>query len=413
MQSTIDSSKAHVSGFVAPGFEEVRAEFERNFAERGEIGAAVAAYWRGEKVVDLWGGRRTPEGDAPWNEDTMVVVMSSTKGLAAMTLAVANARGWLDYDAPVARYWPEFAQNGKAAITVRQLLGHEAGLVLLDEKLTYRADCATSMTSRVCSRARSRRGRRARATATTRCRSGCTCRSSFAASTPRTARSGASSTRRSRCRWAWSSTSGCRRRFPTSASPRSKTLSTARALLALPSTPPAMLKKMLPAAVAAPPVDSSSRISTGTIGARSRWSCPRATAWVRRARSRAPIPRSPKAAPSSASRRKRSPASPRRPRSPSQGRSAGCADLLLARLPAARARRSAFGSSPRAFGAPGAGGSFAFADPDARLGYAYVMNKLDFYLHRRSAREGAARRGVPRDPPGRAEPVSIDSGWNP
>jgi CubicO group peptidase (beta-lactamase class C family) len=125
-----------VSGLVAPGFEEVRAEFERNFAERGEIGAAVAAYWRGEKVVDLWGGRRTPEGDAPWNEDTMVVVMSSTKGLSAMALAVANARGWLDYDAPVASHWPEFAQSGKAAITVRQLLGHETGLVLLDEKLT-------------------------------------------------------------------------------------------------------------------------------------------------------------------------------------------------------------------------------------------------------------------------------------
>jgi CubicO group peptidase (beta-lactamase class C family) len=108
-----DSSKARVSGFVAPGFEEVRAVFERNFDERGEIGAAVAAYWRGEKVVDLWGGRRAPEGDAPWNEDTLVVFMSSTKGLAAMTLALANSRGWLDYDAPVARYWPKFAQNGK------------------------------------------------------------------------------------------------------------------------------------------------------------------------------------------------------------------------------------------------------------------------------------------------------------
>jgi hypothetical protein len=70
----------HVAGLVAPGFEEVRAQFERNFAERGEIGAAVAAYWRGEKVVDLWGGRRTPEGDAPWNEDTMVIVMSTAKG---------------------------------------------------------------------------------------------------------------------------------------------------------------------------------------------------------------------------------------------------------------------------------------------------------------------------------------------
>jgi CubicO group peptidase (beta-lactamase class C family) len=65
----------------------------------------------------------------------MVVVMSTTKGLSAMTLAVANARGWLDYDAPVAHYWPEFAQNGKGAVTVRQLLGHEAGLVLLDEEL--------------------------------------------------------------------------------------------------------------------------------------------------------------------------------------------------------------------------------------------------------------------------------------
>src|SRR4249919_3631395 len=118
MQSTIDSSKARVSGFVAPGFEEVRAEFERNFEERGEIGAAVAAYLRGEKVVDLWGGHRTPERDAPWNEDTMVVVMSTTKGLASMALAVANARGFIEYDAPIARYWPEFEQNGKADITI-------------------------------------------------------------------------------------------------------------------------------------------------------------------------------------------------------------------------------------------------------------------------------------------------------
>jgi CubicO group peptidase (beta-lactamase class C family) len=125
------------SGWVAPGFEEVSFEFERNFAERGEIGAAVAAYWRGEKVVDLWGGRRTPSGDEPWNEDTMVLVNSTTKGLAAMTIAVANSRAWIDYDAPVAEYWPEFAQNGKAAITVRQLLSHEAGLVWIDEPLQF------------------------------------------------------------------------------------------------------------------------------------------------------------------------------------------------------------------------------------------------------------------------------------
>ncbi|HEX9085271.1 MAG TPA: serine hydrolase domain-containing protein [Gemmatimonadaceae bacterium] len=125
-----------IDGFVAPGFEEVRKEFKRNFAERGEIGAAITAYWHGQRIVDLWGGRRTPKGDAPWEQDTMVVVMSTTKGISAMTLAIANARGWIDYDAPVARYWPEFAQNGKGAITVRQLLGHEAGLVLFDEELT-------------------------------------------------------------------------------------------------------------------------------------------------------------------------------------------------------------------------------------------------------------------------------------
>ena len=131
------AGRSSVHGRVAPGFEQVRVEFERNFAERGEIGAAVAAYCHGEKVVDLWGGRRTPHGDAPWNEDTMVMVASTTKGLAAMTLAIANARGWLDYDAPVAHYWREFAQNGKAAITVRQLLGHDAGLACLPDHLSF------------------------------------------------------------------------------------------------------------------------------------------------------------------------------------------------------------------------------------------------------------------------------------
>src|SRR5207342_3976187 len=70
---------AHYGGWVAPGFEEVRAEFERNLVERGEIGGAVAAYWRGEKVVDMWGGRREPTGQEPWNENTMVVVNSTTK----------------------------------------------------------------------------------------------------------------------------------------------------------------------------------------------------------------------------------------------------------------------------------------------------------------------------------------------
>jgi CubicO group peptidase (beta-lactamase class C family) len=137
MHSEVAERASTPGPWVAPGFEELQAEFNRNFAERGEIGAAVCAYWRGEKVVDLWGGRRTPTGPEPWDEDTMVLVHSTTKGLAAMTIAVANSRGWIDYDAPVADYWPEFAQGGKGAITVRQLLNHEAGLVWIDEPLRF------------------------------------------------------------------------------------------------------------------------------------------------------------------------------------------------------------------------------------------------------------------------------------
>ena len=124
-----------VHGHVAPGFEEVRAEFERTFTERGELGAACAAYVRGEKVVDLWGGVRDARSGAPWEEDTIVLVYSTSKGLAAMTLALAHSRGLLDYDERVAAYWPEFAQAGKERVTVRQLLGHEAGLPVVDEPL--------------------------------------------------------------------------------------------------------------------------------------------------------------------------------------------------------------------------------------------------------------------------------------
>ena len=93
---------------------------------------------RGEKVVDLWGGVRDTRTGDPWEEDTLVLVYSTSKGLAAMTLAIAHWRGWLDYDERVAEYWPEFAQSGKRKVTVRQLLGHEAGLPVVDERLDPR-----------------------------------------------------------------------------------------------------------------------------------------------------------------------------------------------------------------------------------------------------------------------------------
>ncbi len=82
-----------IHGNVAPGFETVQTEFARNFTERGELGSACTIYYRGDKVVDLWGGYRDPHKQLPWQEDTMVLVFSSTKGLAGLTMALAHSRG--------------------------------------------------------------------------------------------------------------------------------------------------------------------------------------------------------------------------------------------------------------------------------------------------------------------------------
>jgi CubicO group peptidase (beta-lactamase class C family) len=122
-----------IYGHVSRGFERVREAFATNFTERGELGGACCAYLGGERVVDLWAGVRNKETGEPWERDTMVLVYSATKGLSAMTLAVAHSRGWLDYEERVSAYWPEFAQHDKARITVRQLLGHQAGLFAFDE----------------------------------------------------------------------------------------------------------------------------------------------------------------------------------------------------------------------------------------------------------------------------------------
>ena len=124
---------AQIDGFVKPGFEGVRDAFIENFDRRKEIGAACCIYHRGEPVVDLWGGIRNKETGEPWEKETMVLVFSATKGLAAMVMALAHSRGLLDYDERVCAYWPEFAQQGKDQITVRQLLAHQAALFAFDE----------------------------------------------------------------------------------------------------------------------------------------------------------------------------------------------------------------------------------------------------------------------------------------
>jgi CubicO group peptidase (beta-lactamase class C family) len=125
-----------IAGYVAPGYEAVREAFARNFAEQREIGAAVAAWADGEQVLSLWGGLADPMRGRPWCEDTLVLVFSTTKGLTSTCVHHLVERGGLELDAPVARYWPEFAQHGKHAITVRELLGQRAGLPVVDGDFT-------------------------------------------------------------------------------------------------------------------------------------------------------------------------------------------------------------------------------------------------------------------------------------
>src|SRR6186997_3605359 len=91
-----------ISGFVADGFQSVRAAFADNFARRRELGGACCAYQGGREVIDVWGGIRNQQTGEPWRRDTVVVVHSATKGLAAMTLAIAHSRGWLDYEERIA-----------------------------------------------------------------------------------------------------------------------------------------------------------------------------------------------------------------------------------------------------------------------------------------------------------------------
>jgi CubicO group peptidase (beta-lactamase class C family) len=113
---------------VAPGYEPVAEEFERNFTERGEVGAAFAAFKDGELVVELYGGVADPADGRPWERDTLCGVFSGTKGLLAACLLGLIERGALDLDAPVAAYWPEFAAGGKGDVLVRHAVSHTAGV---------------------------------------------------------------------------------------------------------------------------------------------------------------------------------------------------------------------------------------------------------------------------------------------
>lgn len=124
-----------VNGICDSRFEGVSAAFAENFASRGDVGAAVAVMIDGEMVVDLWAGYADKARSRPWGPDTIVNLYSTTKGMVSICVHRLVDQGLLDLDAPVAEYWPEFAQAGKEDLPVRFLLSHRAGLPALREML--------------------------------------------------------------------------------------------------------------------------------------------------------------------------------------------------------------------------------------------------------------------------------------
>ncbi|MPZ97901.1 MAG: serine hydrolase [Dehalococcoidia bacterium] len=129
------STALEIYGHCDGRFEAVRDVFASHFEQGLEVGASVAVMLEGRLVVDLWAGHADTAGERPWARDTIVRVFSTTKGVVALCMHMLADRGLVDLDAPVARYWPEFAQAGKERITVAQLLDHSAGLPAVSTRL--------------------------------------------------------------------------------------------------------------------------------------------------------------------------------------------------------------------------------------------------------------------------------------
>lgn len=142
-------SQVQSQGKVDPRFEAVRAAFESNFETGRENGACFCMTLEGQPVVDIWAGHADEAKTRPWQEDTIVNVYSTTKTMTALTALFLADKGALDFAAPVAKYWPEFAANGKADVTVAHLMSHSAGLSGWKEPLTredlYDWEKATSL----------------------------------------------------------------------------------------------------------------------------------------------------------------------------------------------------------------------------------------------------------------------------
>ncbi|MBT5359701.1 MAG: beta-lactamase family protein [Rhodospirillaceae bacterium] len=126
------STNPDIHGDCDPGFSAVREALVRNFTDHDEIGSAVAIYHEGRKVVDLWGGHMDAARSKPWGEDTLCIMYSIAKSICATSVHILADRGLVDLEAPVADYWPEFAQNGKADIKVRHIISHNCGVCFAD-----------------------------------------------------------------------------------------------------------------------------------------------------------------------------------------------------------------------------------------------------------------------------------------
>jgi CubicO group peptidase (beta-lactamase class C family) len=129
----LELNEIEVNGYVEQGFEKVKEEFIKNFTDRKDIGAACSVYVEGKKVVDLWGGFSNLDTKTKWTEDTLQLIFSSTKGITATMANILLQQGKLEEDALVSDYWPEFKQNSKETITVKQLLSHKAGLLFVED----------------------------------------------------------------------------------------------------------------------------------------------------------------------------------------------------------------------------------------------------------------------------------------
>jgi CubicO group peptidase (beta-lactamase class C family) len=124
-----------VNGLLEPQFEAMLGAFQENYRNEDEVGSAVSVVVDGRTVVDLWGGWRDGAREREWQRDTLVCMMSVSKGITGMAFNILVDRGLVDVNAPVARYWPEFAQNGKESLPVRYILDHRAGLPIVAEKM--------------------------------------------------------------------------------------------------------------------------------------------------------------------------------------------------------------------------------------------------------------------------------------